>query len=78
MEGSTGTEVKRGLTSKDVITSPGSNLLEWICWTKCCVFLRQWGDWPTRGFDDVSQLFCHPICYGIPSGHYGPEGGAKL
>ena len=40
MEGSTGTEVNRALTSKDVITSPGSNLLEWICWTKCWVFLR--------------------------------------
>ena len=28
IEGSTGTEVKRALTSKDIITSPGSNLLE--------------------------------------------------
>ena len=40
MDGSTGTEVKRVLTWNDVITSPDSNLLEWICWTKCCVFLR--------------------------------------
>ena len=46
MEGSAGTEVKRALTSNDVITSPGYNLLEWICWTKCCVFFRWWGDWP--------------------------------
>ena len=49
MEGSTGTEVKRALTSKNVITSPGSSLLLWICWIKCCVFLRWWEDWPTRG-----------------------------
>ena len=48
MEGSTGTEVKRALTSKDVITSRGSSLLLWISWTKCCASLRWWGDWPTR------------------------------
>ena len=40
MEGSTGTEMKRALTQKDVVTSPGSSLLLWICWTRCCVFLR--------------------------------------
>ena len=57
MEGSTGTEVKRALTSKDVITSPGSNLLEWICWTKCCVFLRWWVDWPTRGLMMYASFF---------------------
>ena len=45
---STGTEVKRALTSYDVITSPGSSLLFWICLIKC-VFLMWLRDWPTKG-----------------------------
>ena len=73
MEGSTGTEMKRALTSKDVITSPGSSLLVWICWTKCCAF-EVVGDWPTRDLMMQASFFCHPICYGTPTGHYGPEG----
>ena len=60
MEGSTGIEVKRALTSKDVITSPGSELLEWICWTKCCVFLRWWGDWTTRNLMMYASSFATP------------------
>ena len=47
MDGSTGTDVNRALTSNDVITSPSSSFLGG-CWTKWCVFLRWWGDWPTR------------------------------
>ena len=31
-----------------------------------------------QGFDDVGQFFCHPICYGTPTGHYGPEEGANF
>ena len=61
MEGSTGTEVKRALTSKDVITSPGLNLLERICWTKYCVFLRWWGDWPTRDLMMYASSFATPF-----------------
>ena len=38
MEGSTKTEVKRVLTSYDVITSPGSSFTFWICCTKCWGF----------------------------------------
>ena len=34
------------------------------------------GDWPTRGLMMVSQLLGYPICYGTPTGHYGPEVGA--
>ena len=33
MEGSTGMEVKKALTSYDVITSPGSSLAFCMCWT---------------------------------------------
>ena len=35
MEGSTGTEVKRALTSYDVIISPGSSFTFCMCLTKC-------------------------------------------
>ena len=49
MDGCTGTDVNRAYTSKEVMTSPGSNLLPWSCWIKCWVFLRWCGDWPTRG-----------------------------
>ena len=35
MDGCTGTDVKRAFTSKEVMTSPGSNLLPWSCWMKC-------------------------------------------
>ena len=40
MKESTGTVVKRALTWCDVINSPGSSLMLWICWTKCGGF---WG-----------------------------------
>ena len=40
MEGSTGTDVNRAFTSKDVLTFPVSSLTCVICSTKCCVFLR--------------------------------------
>ena len=40
MDGAVGTEVKRALTSKEVITSPGSSLLPCSCWMKCCVFYK--------------------------------------
>ena len=49
MAGSTGTEVKRALTSKEVMLSPGCSFLPCICWMKCWVFLRWCGDWPTSG-----------------------------
>ena len=49
MDGCTGTDVNRAFTSKEVMTSPGSNLLPSSCWIKCWVFLRWCGDWPTRG-----------------------------
>ena len=49
MDGVTGTDVKRALTSKEVMTSPGSSLLPCNSWMKCWVLLRWWGDWPTRG-----------------------------
>ena len=58
--GSTGTERNRALTSKDVITSPGSNLLECISWTKCWVFLKWWGDWPTSGLMMYANSFATP------------------
>ena len=38
--GCTGTEVNRALTSKVVMTSPGSSFLPLSCCTKCWVFLR--------------------------------------
>ena len=59
MERPAGTEVKRALSSNDVITSPGSNLLEWICWTKCVV-LGWWGDWPTKGLMMYANSFATP------------------
>ena len=49
MDGATGTDVKRALTSKEVMTFPGSSLFPCNCWIKCWVFLRWCGDWPTRG-----------------------------
>ena len=49
MEGASDTEVKRNSTSNDVITSLGFNLLEWICWTKCCVSFSWWGYWNKCG-----------------------------
>ena len=49
MDGCTGTEVKRALTSYEVMICPVSNLLPCSCCMKCWVFLRWWGDWPTRG-----------------------------
>ena len=49
MDGATGTEVKRALTSKEVMTSPGSSILPCSYWITCCVFLSRWGDWPTKG-----------------------------
>ena len=42
VDGATGTDVKRALTSKEVMTSPGSSLLPCNCWIKCCVFFRWW------------------------------------
>ena len=74
MEGSTGTEVKRALTSNDVITSPGSNLLEWICWTKCCVFLRWWGNWATKGLMMYANSFTTPYVMGPPQDTMGLRG----
>ena len=74
MEESTGTVVKRALTSNDVITSPGSNLLECDLFDNMlCVFEVVWR-LANQGFDDVCQLLCHTICYGTPTGHYGPQG----
>ena len=32
----------------------------------------------SQWFGDVCQHLCHPICYGIPTGHYGPEVGANF
>ena len=40
MDGVTGTKVKRALTSKEVMTSPGFSLFPCNCWMKCWVFLR--------------------------------------
>ena len=54
MDGCTGTDVKMAFTSKEVMTSPGSNLLPWSCCIKYWVFLRWCGDWPTRGL-----MMCH-------------------
>ena len=59
-EGSIGTEVKRALTSEEVITSPGSSLAFWICWTKCSAFMRWWGDWPTEGLMMYASSFVTP------------------
>ena len=47
--GCTGTDVKRALTSYEVMIFPASNFLPWSCCMKCWVFLRWCGDWPTRG-----------------------------
>ena len=60
MDGSTGTDVKRALTSNDVMVSPGCNLTCFMCSTKCCVF-RWCEDWPTKGADDAWQHFGHPL-----------------
>ena len=49
MEGWTGTEVNKALTSMEVMISPGCSFLSCSCWMKCWVFLRWCGDWPTRG-----------------------------
>ena len=49
MDGATVFEVKRALTSKYVITSPGSSLLPGNCWMKCWVFLSWWGTGIHRG-----------------------------
>ena len=38
-----------------------------MCFKEVGRLANQW-------FDDVSQLFCHTICYGPPTGHYGPGG----
>ena len=37
-DGSTGSEVSRALTSNDVITSPGSSFLFWICRKNVCFY----------------------------------------
>ena len=50
IEGSMGIEVKRALPSYDAMTSPDSSLAFCMCCTKCCVFLRWCGDWPTKGW----------------------------
>ena len=60
MEGSTGTEVKRALTSFEIISSPGSSLAFCMCWTECCVFLRCGGDWPTKGLMMYASSFANP------------------
>ena len=44
MKGSSGTEVKRALTSYNIITSPGSSFTVWKFCTKYWVFLRWCGD----------------------------------
>ena len=43
MDGVTGTDVKKALTSKEVMASPGSSLLLCNCWMECWEFLRWWG-----------------------------------
>ena len=75
MEGATGTDVNKALTSKEVMTSPGCSLFPCNCWMKCCVFIRWWGT-SLLGVDDVYQFFGHPIGCGTSTGHYGPERGA--
>ena len=74
IEGSRGIEVKRVLTSYDVITSPGSSYTFWMCCTKCWVFLR----WCGERANDVCQLLGHSICNGSPTGHNVPKGGANF
>ena len=51
MAGWTGTEVNKAFTSKEMMTSPGSNFLPWSCCMKC-VFLRWCGGLAYKGFDD--------------------------
>ena len=60
IDGATGTDVKRALTSKEVMISPVSMLLPCICWIKCCVLLRWWGDWPTRGLMMCARSLATP------------------
>ena len=61
-EWSTDTEVNRALTSYDVITSPASSLLFGFVGQNVCSNVV--GRLENQRFDDVSQFFCHPICYG--------------
>ena len=49
IEGSMGIGVKKALVSNNVIMSPSSSFTFWMCSTKCWMFLRWCGDWPTKG-----------------------------
>ena len=46
--GTTGNDVKRAVTSYDVMHSPGPRVMSLICFTKCYVFCMWCCDLPTR------------------------------
>ena len=56
--------MKRAFTSKDVMVSPGSNLLPWELLNEVLgVFEVMWG-LAYNGFDDVGKLLSNAICDG--------------
>ena len=73
MAGCTGTEVKRALTSNEVMLSPGCNLFSLYLLYEMLSVLEVMWRLAYQWFDYMGKFFCYPIGDGAPAGNNGPE-----